>query len=1070
MYFGPQVLAIATIVSMFIVVQTETRGAEPLRPTRLRCHHLEEPRGIDIRQPRMSWIVESAERDERQTAFQLVVGTDRDAVARGEGDLWDTDKVASDETLDHKYDGRPLASHQRVHWSVRVWNKSGVESSWARPASFSTGFLLPDAWTAPWIGFDAARDHTKAPAALFDAKWIMFAQDTTGDAPEGTRSYGTTLAVPSAPIAHAELYVTADDEFTFFINGQEVAKQSGPDSWRKVQAKDVTSAVKPGENEFRAQVVNSSRGPTGLIAKLFVTLVDGRVLKTATAESWYATDRTDAQAIKPGSLEVWPTAKAVGGYDAAPWHEITSQVMYLPPTILLRTNFSSLKRVRRATLYATALGIADVRINGQLVADEYFNPGWTDYAKRVYYRAYDVTDRIKHGENALGAELADGWFGGYISFMGQRDQYGVRSRFAAELQIEYADGTTKRIATGQDWRTRTGPTRQADFLMGETYDARLADPAWSTPSFDDRDWQKVDVGTTEVDPAVSWHPAQPVEAFEEFRAVKVTELTPGAYVLDLGQNFAGVARLKLKNTTPGQAIQLRFAERLNPDGTIYTTNLRSARSTDTYICRGDSEEIWTPRFTFHGFQYVEVTGLTSPPAPDTVVGIALSSATPVVGKFETSDPMLNRLHKNIYYTQRANFVDIPTDCPQRDERLGWTADAQVYVEAAALNADVQAFFTKWLVDLTDAQRADGQFPMVAPLPKNAGVRDDGGPAWADAGAIIPWSLYEIYGDKQLLARQYPSMRRFIEFNRQRFGDDFLPPEEFHSFGDWLSIGATTPHDVFYTAQFARSTKLTAETAEALGKAGDARELNAIFEQIKSAFNRAYVSPDGKIKGDTQTCYVMALAIGLLDEHPQQRAADYLVADIENRGWHLSTGFIGTKDLLPVLTKIGRTDVAYHLLHNETFPSWGFSIRHGATSIWERWDGWTPEKGFQDPAMNSFAHYSFGAVYTWMVANIGGIASDAPGWKQITIAPKLDPRLDHAKVEYDSIRGRIATELKKDGPRLRLMVTIPANVTATVQLPTDDLESVTESGKALSPATPRLSLGSGVYHFQMILTP
>ena len=430
----------------------------------------------------------------------------------------------------------------------------------------------------------------------------------------------------------------------------------------------------------------------------------------------------------------------------------------------------------------------------------------------------------------------------------------------------------------------------------------------------------------------------------------------------------------------------------------------------------------------------------------TIVGHALSSDTPHVGFFNCSNTMLNKLASNIYWTQRANFIDIPTDCPQRDERLGWTGDAQVYCRTATLNADVQAFFTKWLVDLDDAQRADGQFPMVAPL-KVAG--DDGGPAWADAGVICPWTMYQVYGDRRLLEKHYPAMTRFIGFCEHRSTPDLLPPQQFHCFGDWLNINAETPKDVIYEAYFARSTSFVAQAAEALGKSDDAAKYHALFDRIKASFNKAFVAADGRIKGNTQTAYVLALAFGLLDAQHQKLAAKYLVADIISRGWHLSTGFIGTKDLMNTLSQVGRNDVAYRLILNDTFPSWGFSIKQGATSIWERWDGWTPEKGFQTPGMNSFAHYSFGAVYQWMVENIGGIRSDGVAYKRITIVPQPGGDLTWADVRYNSIRGEIGSHWQKKDGRFTLDVTIPPNTTATVVIPAKSADTITCDGKDIS---------------------
>jgi alpha-L-rhamnosidase len=482
-------------------------------------------------------------------------------------------------------------------------------------------------------------------------------------------------------------------------------------------------------------------------------------------------------------------------------------------------------------------------------------------------------------------------------------------------------------------------------------------------------------------------------------------------------------------------------------------------------------ETWQPRFTFHGFQYVEVTGLKEKPAEDAITGVAISSDTPVVGTFTSSDPMLTKLHQNIYWTQRANFIDIPTDCPQRDERLGWTGDAQVYCRTATLNTDVEAFFTKWLVDLQDGQRADGQFPMVAPV-KVAG--DDGGPAWADAGVICPWTIYELYNDRRILERHYDSMVKFVEFCRKRSTPELLPPKQYHCFGDWLNINADTPKDVIYMAYFAKSTRIVARAAEVLGKADDAKKYNELFEKIKAAFNQRYVDLEGKIEGDTQACYALAIASDLLPPERQKQAAARLVAEIQKRQWHLSTGFVGTRDLMAALSKIGRNDVAHRLLHQETFPSWNFSIKQGATSIWERWDGWTPTRGFQDPGMNSFAHYSFGAVYQWIVENIAGIRAGSPGYQQIEIAPQPGGKLKFARTTYRSPRGKIATSWTLAGEKFTLDVTIPPGATANVYLPTSG-GKITESGRDAD-ASPEvtvmrtvegralISIGSGTYHF------
>lgn len=1067
--------AALTLIFALTAPATAEDAAGVITPTYLRCEYLLEPMGVDVPKPRLSWEVTSPRRAQVQTASRVLVASSPELLGREQGDLWDSGKVDGPNTTAVVYAGKPLSAHQRCFWKVQVWDRDGRPSAWSKPAQWSMGLLSPKDILGQWIGHDKAR-QAKLPEAPFEpAKWIWHADDKGPSKPKAHRLFLTSFTLPEgARVKKAEALVAADDAMRFTVNGTLVASsQPGVNGWEKPQVADITPHVKPGVNTVRCEVENASPSPAGLLAKLTVTTDDGKTITLVTDKTWKSMASGGAN-WHNRAIDLAPLAHAeeVASYGDKPWGRLTYTPFLLPPPALLRTTFDLAKPVKEATLYGTALGLCDLYVNGRRVHEDWFNPGWTDYTRRVYYRAYDVTPLLKKGPNALGVVLGDGWYTGYVGFGGKRDHYGTKPRFLGRLHLVYADGTTADIASGPAWKAGTGPTLEADFLMGEAYDARKEVPGWADAGFAADGWDPVVVGA-ELKPQVQWHPGPPVRVVGEFRAKKVTEPTKGVYVLDLGVNFAGVVRLTVQGQ-PGQKITLRFAERLNPDGTIYTTNLRGARATDTYVCKGGGLEVWEPRMTFHGFQYVEVAGLAQPPGPDTVVGRALSSDTAVTGAFQCSDPMLNQLHKNIVWTQRANFIDIPTDCPQRDERLGWTGDAQVYVRTASLNADVQAFFTKWLVDLADGQRADGQFPMVAPV-KVAG--DDGGPAWADAGVICPWTVYQVYGDRRILQKHYPGMVRFVEFCKKRSTPDLLPPKQYHAFGDWLSINAETPKDVICTAYFALSTRLTGRTAETLGLADDAAKYQALYEGIKAAFNKAYVAPDGRIKGDTQACYVLALAADLVDGEKAKQAAKYLVEDIEKRGGHLSTGFIGTKDLMLVLAKVGRNDVAYRLLHNDTFPSWGFSIKHGATSIWERWDGWTPDKGFQDPGMNSFAHYSFGAVYQWMVENIAGIRSDAPAYDRIVLAPQPGGKLTWADTSFRSIHGPIATAWKKEGNALSLTATVPANTTATLRLPASQNAAVTESGKPLEQAegvqivrrdgdTLVLMLGSGTYQFQV----
>jgi alpha-L-rhamnosidase len=747
--------------------------------------------------------------------------------------------------------------------------------------------------------------------------------------------------------------------------------------------------------------------------------------------------------------------------------------LVLPPSPFLRKEFAVTKPVRGATLYATALGLYEMRLNGQRVSEDLFRPGWTDYRKRVYYQTYDVTGQLRQGANVLGAILADGWACGYVG-LGGRDRYRIgRPRLLAQLRIDYVDGTSQMVVSDGSWRARTGPILEADMLMGEAYDARLELAGWDAATTDQR-------ATTEGWRAVTVHPdwearleaspGPPVRRMREVKPVAVTEPGPGAFVFDLGQNIVGWARLSVTGPA-GTRVRLRFAEVLNPDGTLYTANLRGARCMDTYVLKGGAPEIWEPRFTFHGFRYVEVTGYPGRPGLEAITGVVAYSVMPDAGTFACSNAMVTQLQRNIVWGQRGNFLEVPTDCPQRDERLGWTGDVQIFARTSCTNMDVSAFLTKWMIDLADAQRPNGAFTDVAPyVAAGAGTA-----AWGDAGIVVPWTLYQVYGDRRIIETHYDAMAKWIAYLEQN-SQDLLRPAR--GYGDWVAAGARTPADVLATAYFAQSARLMARMALAIGRGEDARRYEALFGRIRDAFQRAYVTPDGRVKGETQTCYVLALAFGLMPERQRVAAVRHLIEEIRRRGGHLSTGFVGSRDLLPVLTREGRNDVAYLLLTKETYPSWGYTIRQGATTIWERWDGIRPTGGFQDPGMNSFNHYAFGCVGEWLFSTVAGIDTDPdnPGFRHILIRPRPGGGITWARARYRSIRGPVATDWKQEGRRFTLNVSIPANTTATIYVPAPDVRFVKESGRPAADS-PGLSVnnpffegavvfsaGSGEYRF------
>ena len=748
-----------------------------------------------------------------------------------------------------------------------------------------------------------------------------------------------------------------------------------------------------------------------------------------------------------------------------------NQTLELPgpvPVPYLRKTFELTSPVRRATLYVTALGLYEVHLNGQRVGDHVLAPDWTDYRKRVRYQAYDVTDLLHGGENAIGALLGDGWYSGHIG-NGGYEYFGKEPAFLAQLEVTGADGHTEEVVTDDSWKSRGSPIVASDFMLGEDYDARLEVTGWDQPRLDDSQWQPVGI-RDEFFRKLEGQVMEPVRALAELKPKTVTEAKPGRWVYDLGQNMVGVVRLKV-SAPAGTKITLRHAEMLNPDGTIYTANLRGAPSVDNYICKGRGTETWQPRFTFHGFRYVEITGLTGKPGKNAVTGIVIGSDNAKTGTFTCSDPRLNQLQSNIQWGQRGNYISVPTDCPQRDERLGWMGDAEVFVRTATYNADVASFFSKWLVDVDDGQTPSGSFADVSP--NTMGV--NGVPAWGDAGVICPWTIYEVYGDKRILERHLPAMTRWVDY-LQRHSDNLIRDRDRgNDYGDWLSIGADTPKDLIGTAFFGYSTHLVAKSCRALGHTEQADKYDQLFENIKAAFNKRYVKPDGRMEGDTQCAYAMALKFGLLPDDLRPKAAQYLQADIRAKGNHLSTGFVGVSYLLPVLTEAGAEDTAYDLLLQDTFPSWLFSVKHGATTIWERWDGWTPDKGFQDPGMNSFNHYSLGSCGEYLFGGIGGIRPASPGYGKILIRPVIHDGLDWAKASYESIHGTIATSWKHEGNHVELTVTVPANTTATVCVPATDSASVTESGKPARQAdgvrflqeendTVDFEVGSGTYKF------
>jgi len=687
-----------------------------------------------------------------------------------------------------------------------------------------------------------------------------------------------------------------------------------------------------------------------------------------------------------------------------------------------------------------------VRVGGRRITDDLFVPEWTDYDKRIHYRTYDVLGLLSPGANTVGVALGDGWYSGFVGWQETRGRYGLENSFVLQLEVELCDGSLVRLGSDDSWVCNTGPILSSDFMMGEIYDARREHLGCQGMNFDVSHWLPARVVDAPVAKLVSQR-SEPVRITETLAPVSKREVAPGTYIFDFGQNISGWLRLSLEGRQ-GQKLTLRHAERLNPDGTLYTENLRRAKATDVYICRGGGREDWQPHFTFHGFQYAEISGFKQCPSDGDVLACVVQSATPPAGRFECSHPGVNRLWLNGYWSQRDNFLSVPTDCPQRDERLGWLGDAQVFLRTSTYNMDVAAFFTKWMIDIEDAQTPEGIFPDTAPRLRegeNFVGLDQlcGGAGWADAGVIVPYTLWLVYGDLRIVERHWDAMVAWLNWLERTNPDGHRIRELANNYGDWLCIPSdrefrthSPMKNLLATAYWADDAAKMARMARALGRDTEAARFTAMFEKVRAAFQEHYLLEDGRLSVDTQTAYLLALTMDLLPAEVRARAAEHLVDNIRRLDWHLSTGFIGISHLNPTLTLAGHADVAYRLLLQETYPGWLYPVLHGATTIWERWNGWTEKDGFFNPLMNSFNHYSLGSVGEWLFRHVGGIELDpeTPGFKRFLLRPYLGEGIDHATTSYRTMHGEIVSAWKMRDGVFEWELRVPPNTSARLRLP------------------------------------
>lgn len=765
----------------------------------------------------------------------------------------------------------------------------------------------------------------------------------------------------------------------------------------------------------------------------------------------------------------------------AEWIELSGDTLHYSPSPHFRKEFTISKDIKSARVYVTSHGFYELHLNGRKVGDQIFTPGWTSYLKRLQYQVFDVTPMLAKGVNTVGAVLGDGWYRGSLAWENNWAIYGKRLGLLMQIRIVYTDGTESLVTTDGTWKgINDGAIRMNDIYNGETYDATRKLTGWDQKGFNDSLWEKVQIGNYSLDNLI---PAEgpAVTKIQEIKPVKIFRTPKGSLVADMGQNMVGWIRLKVSGPK-GTVVTIRHAEVLDKYGEFYTENLRAAKAQLIYTLAGTGEEVYEPRFTFMGFRYVEINGFPGELKADNLTGIVIHSNMPVTGSYECSNPLLNQLQHNIQWGQKGNFVDVPTDCPQRNERLGWTGDAQAFSRTAAFNFDVSAFFTKWLKDVAADQRAGGEVPDVIPdiLNKQGSPTVSPSAGWGDVAVIVPWTMYQVYGDKQLLENQYPSMKAWVEYIRKNAGDSYIWKGG-SKYGDWLFYhppvnnhtepDGYTEHDFIATAFFAYSAGIVADAAKELGKSDDYKFYSDLFEKIKKVFINEYVTPAGRVGTNSQTAYVLALKFNLLPENLRAKAAKFLVDDIKSRRNHLSTGFLGTPFLCHVLSQEGYSDVAYDLLLQETYPSWLYPVKMGATTIWERWDGQKTDSTFQDAGMNSFNHYAYGAIGDWMYRTSAGINIIDPGYKRFCLKPQLSDKLTYAKATFESPYGKIESGWERKDSQVIVKIKVPVNTTAVVVLPVDDLSKVTENGapmKSISKSTGQtgngFERGSGEYTY------
>lgn len=1024
--------------------------------TDLQTNARTQPLGIAGDAPTLSWKSESSARGVMQSAYEVRVAKSVDDL--GSNDVWASGKVESADQLNVEYAGAELDSQTRYSWQVRVWDGGDQVGDWSSPSWFETGILTAGEWQGDWIGKSAGGEIDKWTNYTADIDFdiddlaigvFIRAQDTsnaymwqisTADdsgvpkfRPHKRVNNVYTLLgnMPIPGITSAEL-LEGTHRLSVTVDGSTIT--TSLDGTQIDQRTD--SSFGKGFIGFRQDFANDVDETADVRAVKVTALGNGG----GTGDVLLETDFSAGNPFNGGS--VTDQGLRVGDRKDV----LVSTADSNKP--LLRKEFETDpdKEIKSARVYASAHGVYEMQLNGETVGDQHLAPGWTDYQKRIQFQTYDVTDQVNEGVNAFGAEVGDGWWAGKVGMWGP-GMYSNTLGLIAQLRVDYTDGTSQVIKTDNTWKSHSGPYAAADNIDGETYDANAEQPGWDYPNYDDADWNTVTIGTSDTAKLVP-QPDEPVRVTGERPAITRTT-SPGVasgYIYDLEQNMVGVARMRIQGVA-GQTVKIRYAEELYDDGRFYVGNLRAAKVTDYYTFKTTGTAVYTPKFTQHGFRYIEISGTTVAPELDDVTGVVWGSDLAATGDLTTSDPMLNQLQSNISWGQRGNFLSIPTDTPARDERLGWTGDINVFAPTASYLRDTRSFLQKWTTDLRDSAYSNGNLPGIAPSVPTIDL--GAGLGWSDAGITVPYAAWRAQGDTAIVGQNYAAMEKFLGFVNAGAGADLIDSAR-GNWNDWLNLDDNTGTDVLGTAYYAEDARMLSEMAAAVGETADAQEYAALSEQVRGAFTAELIASDGTVEGGSQTAYAMALGMNLVtDPALREKVGEKFIAKLTSSDFHLTTGFLGTPWLLPALTSIDRSDLAYTMIMKKDYPSWGYEIENGSTTMWERWNSIGPDGSFGDEGMNSFNHYAYGAVGDWMYQNIGGISALKAGYKESKIAPVMGGGLTSGHGTYESVYGTISSDWKSDDQGLSLDIKVPVNTTSRVSMPAKNLSAVTEGSTPIS---------------------